>query len=102
MNKKIALITGASGQDGSYLAQFLIKKNYKVVAADRRSSRADNWRHEYLGIENKVVYEDFDLKGIYSKALKKLKWYPKTKFKELVKIMVLEDLKRASNSVKKF
>jgi GDP-D-mannose dehydratase len=29
MNKKIALITGASGQDGSYLAQFLIKKNFK-------------------------------------------------------------------------
>ena len=61
MNKKIALITGASGQDGSYLAQFLIKKNYKVVATDRRSSRADNWRHEYLGIENKLIYEDFDL-----------------------------------------
>ena len=66
MNKKIALITGASGQDGSYLAQFLIKKKYKVVAADRRSSRADNWRHEYLGIENKVVYEDFDLADIDS------------------------------------
>ena len=41
MNKKIALITGASGQDGSYLAQFLIKKNYKVVAVDRKSSRAN-------------------------------------------------------------
>ncbi len=66
MNKKIALITGASGQDGSYLAQFLIKKNYKVVAADRRSSRADNWRHEYLDIENKVIYEDFDLADIDS------------------------------------
>ena len=66
MNKKIALITGASGQDGSYLAQFLIKKKYKVVAADRRSSREDNWRHEYLGIENKVVYEDFDLADIDS------------------------------------
>ena len=66
MNKKIALITGASGQDGSYLAQFLIKKNYKVVAADRRSSRADNWRHKYLDIENKVIYEDFDLADIDS------------------------------------
>jgi len=40
--------------------------------------------------------EVFILKGNYSKALKKLKWYPKTKFKKLVKIMVLEDLKRAS------
>ena len=66
MNKKIALITGASGQDGSYLSQLLIKKNYKVVAADRRSSRAGNWRHNYLGIEDKVIYEDFDLADIDS------------------------------------
>ena len=61
MKKKIALITGSSGQDGSYLAQLLLNKNYKVICADRRSSRSDNWRHKYLGIENKVIYEDFDL-----------------------------------------
>ena len=61
MKKKIALITGSSGQDGSYLSELLLKKNYKVVCADRRSSRSDNWRHKYLGIENKVIYEDFDL-----------------------------------------
>ena len=47
MKKKIALITGASGQDGSYLIEFLLKKNYKVVAGDRRSSRNDNWRHNF-------------------------------------------------------
>ena len=28
---KIALITGITGQDGSYLAEFLIKKNYKII-----------------------------------------------------------------------
>ena len=66
MDKKIALVTGASGQDGSYLSQLLIKKKYKVVAADRRSSRADNWRHKYLGIENKLIYEDFELADIDS------------------------------------
>tara|TARA_B100000886_G_C20368354_1_gene468375 strand:+ start:101 stop:1126 length:1026 start_codon:yes stop_codon:yes gene_type:complete len=59
--KKIALITGGSGQDGSYLASFLLKKNYKVVVADRRNSRSDNWRHKYLDIHNKLIYEDFDL-----------------------------------------
>jgi GDPmannose 4,6-dehydratase len=59
--KKIALITGGSGQDGSYLAKFLLGKKYKVVIADRRNSRADNWRHKYLKIESKLVYEDFDL-----------------------------------------
>ena len=59
--KKIALITGSAGQDGSYLAKFLLEKGYKVIAADRRSSRSDNWRHKFLGIHEKVIYEDFDL-----------------------------------------
>ena len=59
--KKIALITGGSGQDGSYLANFLLKKKYKVVVADRRNSRSDNWRHKYLGVQDKLIYEDFDL-----------------------------------------
>ena len=35
-----------------------------------------------------------ELKGDYSKAQKKMRWKPKTKFKELVKIMVEEDLER--------
>ena len=61
MKKKIALITGGSGQDGSYLAELLLNKNYRVVTADRRSSRSDNWRHKFLSIEDKVIYEDFDL-----------------------------------------
>ena len=59
--KKVALITGGSGQDGSYLAKFLLKKKYKVVVAGRRNSRSDNWRHKYLNIQNKLIYEDFDL-----------------------------------------
>ena len=36
--KKIALITGITGQDGSYLAEFLIKKGYVVHGVKRRSS----------------------------------------------------------------
>ena len=61
MKKKSALITGGSGQDGSYLAELLLNKNYQVVVADRRSSRSNNWRHKSLGIEKKIIYEDFDL-----------------------------------------
>jgi GDPmannose 4,6-dehydratase len=38
MKKKIALITGVTGQDGSYLAEFLLKKNYLVYGGRRRSS----------------------------------------------------------------
>ena len=35
---KVALITGITGQDGSYLAEFLLKKNYEVHGVIRRSS----------------------------------------------------------------
>ena len=59
--RKIACITGSSGQDGSYLAELLLKKNYIVVAADRRSARSDNWRHKYLNLQKKLIYENFDL-----------------------------------------
>lgn len=66
MKKKVALITGSSGQDGSYLAELLLKKNYTVIAADRRSARSDNWRHKFLNIEDKLIYDDFDLGDIDS------------------------------------
>ncbi len=42
--KKIALITGITGQDGSYLAEFLLKKNYIVHGIKRRSSTVNNYR----------------------------------------------------------
>ena len=63
--KKIALITGISGQDGAYLAELLLKKNYKVIGTDRRSARGINWRLRRLGIENKIIYEDMELGEIY-------------------------------------
>ena len=64
MAKKTALITGISGQDGAYLAQFLLKKNYKVIGTDRRSARSNNWRLIELNIENKVILEDLDITEI--------------------------------------
>ena len=38
MKKKIALISGITGQDGSYLAELLLKKNYVVHGIKRKSS----------------------------------------------------------------
>ncbi len=61
MTKKIALITGISGQDGAYLAKFLIKKKYKVIGLERRSARNNNWRLEKLDIDKKVIIEDIDI-----------------------------------------
>ena len=46
MDKKIALITGITGQDGSYLAEFLIEKGYEVHGLLRRSSSFNTGRIE--------------------------------------------------------
>ena len=44
MKKKIALIFGITGQDGAYLAEFLIKKGYLVHGVKRRSSSFNTGR----------------------------------------------------------
>ena len=46
--KKRALITGITGQDGSYLAEFLLKKNYEVHGLKRRSSNFNTKRIDHL------------------------------------------------------
>ena len=48
MRNKVALITGITGQDGSYLAEFLLKKGYKVHGIKRRSSSFNTDRIEHL------------------------------------------------------
>jgi len=48
MKKKIALIFGITGQDGSYLAEFLIKKNYIVHGVKRRSSSINTHRIDHI------------------------------------------------------
>ncbi|MGL4393562.1 MAG: GDP-mannose 4,6-dehydratase [Fusobacteriaceae bacterium] len=52
--KKIALITGITGQDGSYLAEFLMKKDYEVHGIIRRSSSFNTGRIEHLYIEELI------------------------------------------------
>ena len=48
MKKKIALIFGITGQDGSYLAEFLLKKNYIVHGVKRRSSSFNTLRIDHI------------------------------------------------------
>jgi GDPmannose 4,6-dehydratase len=48
MKKKIALISGVTGQDGSYLAEFLLKKKYIVHGIKRRSSTINTQRIDHL------------------------------------------------------
>ena len=48
MKKKKALIFGITGQDGSYLANFLLKKNYLVHGVKRKSSSLNTGRIDHL------------------------------------------------------
>ncbi len=58
---KIALITGITGQDGSYLAEFLIEKGYNVHGIVRRSSQFNRSRIEHLYIDEMI--KDIRLKN---------------------------------------
>src|SRR3989344_5790163 len=53
MSKKVAFVTGISGQDGSYLTEFLLNKGYEVHGIVRRSSSVFRERLEYLYPEHK-------------------------------------------------
>ena len=54
MDKKIALISGITGQDGSFLAEFLIEKGYEVHGILRRSSSFNTGRIEHLYLDEWV------------------------------------------------
>lgn len=58
---KTALITGITGQDGAYLAKFLLDKGYKVLGTFRRLSTPNFWRLIYLDIIDKVELVPADL-----------------------------------------
>jgi GDPmannose 4,6-dehydratase len=58
---KRALITGVNGQDGAYLAKFLLDKNYAVVGAVRRTSSKNIRRLAELGIADDVELCDIEL-----------------------------------------
>ena len=51
---KTALVTGISGQDGAYLAHFLLGKGYRVLGARRRSANDEVPRLAELGIAGDV------------------------------------------------
>jgi len=57
-NKKTALITGITGQDGSLLADFLLKKNYKIIGFKRKSSSFNTERINHL-YNKKVLNKKF-------------------------------------------
>ena len=58
---KKALITGITGQDGSYLAEFLLEKGYEVHGVTRRASISNTARIDHLIAQNQIALHDGDL-----------------------------------------
>lgn len=61
MNKKIALITGITGQDGSYLAEFLLEKGYQVHGIKRRASSFNTQRIDHIYQDPHIEHQNFVL-----------------------------------------
>jgi GDPmannose 4,6-dehydratase len=65
MTKRTALITGVTGQDGSYLAEFLLAKGYRVVGMVRRSSAENFYRidpfREQMELEQADLLDQYSL-----------------------------------------
>jgi len=64
VSRRVALITGITGQDGSYLAELLLEKGYRVVGMVRRSSAENFYRIEH--IRDRIELEQADLLDQYS------------------------------------
>jgi GDPmannose 4,6-dehydratase len=64
--RKSAVVTGITGQDGAYLAQLLLDRNYMVYGTYRRTSSVNFWRIEELGIQDHPNLEvvEYDLTDI--------------------------------------
>ena len=77
---KVALITGITGQDGSFLAEFLINKGYEVHGIMRRSSSFNTGRIEHL-------YLDEWVRDMKNKRLVNLHWGDMTDSSSLVRII---------------
>ena len=81
MNKRnVALITGITGQDGSFLAEFLIEKGYEVHGVLRRSSSFNTGRIEHL-------YLDEWVRDMKKKRLVNLHWGDMTDSSSLIRII---------------
>jgi NAD(P)-dependent dehydrogenase (short-subunit alcohol dehydrogenase family) len=64
MTKKVALITGVTGQDGAYLAEFLLSKGYVVHGIKRRSSSFNTARVDHLYADPHESNVRFSIKAV--------------------------------------
>src|SRR6266700_1318747 len=64
MNKKTAIITGVTGQDGAYLSRLLLKKNYRVIGLIRSVYGSNLYRLKYLGLDHQLELVECDLQDL--------------------------------------
>jgi GDPmannose 4,6-dehydratase len=74
MKNKIALIVGVTGQDGSYLSQFLLNKEYTVVGSTRDLNNFKAFNLNYLNTLNKIQLVSINISDYYD-VLKSLSTY---------------------------
>ena len=67
---KTALITGITGQDGSYLAEFLLKKKMNVFGLIRRISTPNLWRIKHILDKIELIEGDLTDQASLNKAVK--------------------------------
>jgi GDPmannose 4,6-dehydratase len=74
MGKKKAIITGVTGQDGSYLAELLLSKNYLVTGIDRRTSTPNTERihHLFANSNFNCISGDITDQGSILRIIKKI------------------------------
>ena len=75
---KLALITGINGQDGSYLAELLLEKDYIVYGLIRRSSSINTKRIDHIYKRLNLRYGDLSDGSSITKILNEIKEYPGT------------------------
>jgi len=74
--QKTALVTGVTGQDGSYLSEFLLSKGYRVVGLKRRTSTIRTERIDHIYGDPNFILEYFDLNDISCMWSLMLKYKP--------------------------
>ena len=86
---KTAIITGISGQDGSYLAELLLEKNYKVIGLIRRSSMEDKKLYNIEHLLNNQNLTSYKLSKISNKT--QSNFYNTMKKMEKLGLIIIKD-----------
>ena len=91
---KVAFITGITGQDGSYLAEFLLEKNYKIYGIQRRTSRFNTTRIDNIKSKLIMRYGDLtDSSGLNNFLFKIIEENPELEILELYNLAAQSHVK---------